>query len=141
MGLVRGVADLLRGRAERQKVAVRLDLPPAGVTVTADGEQLRQVLVNLGLNALDAMPTGGAVTFAVRPGPAGRTELEVADTGPGIPKAVLPRLFEPFVSSKDTGLGLGLVISKRIVEEHGGTLAAANRAGGGATFFVRLNAG
>lgn len=138
--LVAGVADLLRGRAEKQRVGIRLDLPAGGVVVTADGEQLRQVLVNLGLNALDAMPTGGELRFGLKRA-GGAVELEVADTGPGIAPAVMPRLFEPFVSTKDTGLGLGLVISKRIVAEHGGTVAAANRPGGGASFFVKLGAG
>jgi signal transduction histidine kinase len=139
-GVVRGVADLIRGRAEKQRVAVRLDLPPGGVTVTADAEQLRQVFLNLCLNALDAMPTGGALTLHVRPRPPGRVEVEVADTGPGIARGMMPRLFEPFASGKDTGLGLGLVISKRIVDDHAGTIAAANRPGGGASFFVTLKA-
>lgn len=138
--LVRGVADLIRGRAEKQRVAVRIDLPSDGATVTADGEQVRQVLVNLCLNALDAMPTGGTLTVAITPRPPGRAGVEVADTGPGIPRAILARLFQPFVSSKDTGLGLGLVISKRIVEDHGGTISAANRPDGGASFFVTLPA-
>ena len=139
--LLAGVADLVHGRAEKQRVAVRVELPPGGVTVTADPEQLRQVFVNLSLNALDAMPTGGTLTLTVRDAPPARTQVEVADTGPGIAPAILPRLFEPFVSSKDTGLGLGLVISKRIVEDHGGTIAAGNRLGGGASFFVHLPAG
>jgi C4-dicarboxylate-specific signal transduction histidine kinase len=64
--------------------------------------------------------------------------IEISDTGPGVPKDVLPRLFQPFVSSKETGLGLGLVISRRIVEDHGGTIDAGNRAGGGASFFIAL---
>ncbi|HVK13279.1 MAG TPA: ATP-binding protein [Gemmataceae bacterium] len=136
--LLDGVVDLVRGRAEKQRVAVRTDLPAGGVTLTVDPEQLRQVFVNLALNALDAMPTGGTLTLTARPTPAG-TQVEVADTGPGIAPAVLPRLFEPFASGKDTGLGLGLVISRRIVEDHGGTIAAANRAGGGASFLVTLN--
>jgi signal transduction histidine kinase len=141
VAVLAGVADLLRGRAEKQKVDVRLDLPPGGVVVTADGEQLRQVLVNLGLNALDAMPGGGELRFGLRRWANGPVEVEVADTGPGVATAVLPRLFEPFVSTRDTGLGLGLVISKRIVEDHGGSISAANRPGGGASFFVKLNSG
>lgn len=108
--------------------------------MTADGEQLRQVLVNLGLNALDAMPGGGELRLGLGEA-GGAVEREVADTGPGVAPAVLPRLFEPFVSTKDTGLGLGLVISKRIVDEHGGTVSAASPPGGGASFFVRLGAG
>jgi two-component system, NtrC family, sensor histidine kinase HydH len=139
--VVQGVVGLVRGRAEKQRVAVRVELPPGGVTVTADEEQLRQVFVNLCLNALDAMPTGGTLILTVRTANPRQAQVEVSDTGPGIPKAVLPRLFEPFVSSKDTGLGLGLVISERIVRDHAGTIGAANRVGGGASFFVTLPAG
>lgn len=138
--LVREVADLLRGRAEKQRVDLRLDLPAAGVTVPADREQLRQVLVNLALNALDAMPGGGTLTVAVRRAGPARVTVEVADTGPGISKAQMPRLFQPFASTKETGLGLGLVISQRIAEGHAGTLGAANRRGGGASFFLTLPA-
>lgn len=133
--VVEDVLELIRPRAEKQRVAVARDLQ--NPRLVGDAEQLRQVLVNLLLNALDAMPTGGTLTVTLKAaGP--QVELEVADSGPGIPKALFPRLFEPFASSKDTGLGLGLVISKRIVEDHGGKINAANRPGGGASFFIRL---
>src|SRR6185437_10503271 len=101
--------------------------------------QFQQVMVNLVLNSLDAMPTGGNLNVAVLV--AGDwVEVEVTDTGSGICGEVLPKIFQPFVSSKETGLGLGLVISRRIVEDHGGTIEAANRAGGGAVIRVKLPA-
>jgi C4-dicarboxylate-specific signal transduction histidine kinase len=135
--LLREVLGLVRGRAEKQHVRTELELRDGGVTLIADAGQLHQVLVNLILNALDAMPTGGTLKLAT-----GRTEtavtVEVTDTGPGISREIMPRLFQPFASTKDTGLGLGLVISLRIVEDHGGTLEATNRPGGGACFCVRL---
>jgi len=133
--LLEGVLGLIRGRAEKQRVAARLRAEP--LTLTADAGQLQQVFVNLVLNALDAMPGGGELAVAVRRSDRW-AEVEVADTGPGVAREMMARLFEPFASTKDTGLGLGLVISKRIVEDHGGTLGAANRPTGGACFFVRL---
>jgi signal transduction histidine kinase len=137
LGVVRAVVGLVRGRAERQRVRVTLDAPDAPVTLTADAGQLRQVLLNLCLNALDVMPGGGELRVRVRAPAGGPVAIEVSDTGPGIAAAMMPRLFTPFASSKDTGLGLGLVISKRIVEDHGGVIDAANRHGG-ACFFVTL---
>ena len=137
--LIEGVINLVRGRAERQKIAIHSDVQ--SLTATVDGEQIRQVLVNLCLNALDAMPSGGELTVAIRAIPLYRVELEVTDTGAGIPRELLPRLFQPFVSTKDTGLGLGLVISRRIVEDHGGTIVAWNRPGCGARFVVNLPIG
>jgi len=129
---------LVRGRAERQQVTVTVEAPAGPVLLIADAGQLRQVLLNLCLNALDAMPTGGTLTVRIQAPHGGAVSVEVADTGPGIGVAMLPRLFTPFASSKDTGLGLGLVISKRIVEGHGGLIEASNRPEGGASFFVKL---
>lgn len=138
--VLHGVMGLVRGRADKQRVAITYDGPPDPLLISADRGQVRQVFVNLTLNALDAMNAGGSLTFRLRR-QRSQVEVEVADTGPGIAPAILPRLFTPFVSGKDTGLGLGLVISRRMVEDHGGTIRAGNRAGGGASFVVQLPAG
>ena len=131
--------DLIRGRAAHQGVAVKLERPPGAVTVTADPDQLQQVFVNLALNALDVMPAGGELRARVEAATATRgPRVSVCDTGPGIALDLLPRLFTPFVSGKETGLGLGLVTSRRVAEDHGGSVAARNRPGGGAEFVVQL---
>jgi two-component system sensor histidine kinase HydH len=133
---------LVGGRARKQHVEVRFSPRLAPVPVDADAEQIQQVLVNLTLNALDVMPRGGVLELDVGQvlTPEGRTwlEVKVMDTGPGITEEMKPRLFQPFVSSKETGLGLGLVISRRIADSHGGALEGGNRAGGGAYFTLRL---
>ncbi len=134
--LLRGVVALIRGRAEKQGVVLEVEVPASPLPLLADRKQLHQVLVNLCLNALDAMPTGGRLALRVNPVRDGRLSIEVIDTGTGIAPDLLPRLFHPFVSTKDTGLGLGLVISLRIVEAHGGMLTAANRPGGGGAIFT-----
>ncbi|HEX4589484.1 MAG TPA: ATP-binding protein [Gemmataceae bacterium] len=134
------VMNLVRGRAAKQGVEVRLDEPSAPVVLEVDADQLRQVLLNLLLNALDAMPGGGTVTIRMRGVDRGWVELSVADSGPGIAADILPRLFTPFVSDKETGMGLGLSVSRRIAEDHGGTLTAQDRPGGGACFVIRLPA-
>jgi len=128
---------LLRTRADQQRVVLERIIPTGDVTLSGDREQLRQVVLNLGLNALDAMPTGGTLSIAIRKVHQS-VEVEIADTGPGIAKEMFPRLFQPFASSKDTGLGLGLVICKRIVQDHRGRINAVNRVGGGASFFLSL---
>jgi signal transduction histidine kinase len=138
--LAEHVVSLIRGRAAKQNVEIRLDCPDQPVFAEADGDQLRQVLVNLTLNALDVMPHGGTLTIGLRGPDHGWAELSVHDTGPGIAAAIQPRLFEPFVSDKETGLGLGLTVSRRIVEDHGGTLRGSNPPEGGAWFAVRLPA-
>lgn len=139
LAVIHTVQGLIRGRAEKQRVTTKLDAPPAPVNLTVDPGQFQQVMVNLCLNALDAMPSGGTLNIIVRRAME-RVEIEVADTGPGISAEMMPRLFQPFASSKETGMGLGLVISRRIIEDHGGTLGAANRLGGGASFFITLPA-
>jgi two-component system sensor histidine kinase HydH len=134
--IAEGALKLVRGRSLQQGVEVRFVFSSEPITLNADPAQLRQVLINLLLNALDAMPTGGVLELNVgRDG--GDATLTVNDTGPGIAKEIAPRLFEPFATNKETGVGLGLVVSKRIVEDHGGTLRGFNRQGG-ATFLVKL---
>lgn len=128
---------LVRGRANQQGVDLRFTLPTNPIIFDADVGQLRQVIVNLLLNALDAMPGGGTLEVVARRNGAA-VEFEVIDSGSGIQPEILPRLFEPFATGKETGLGLGLVVSKRIVEDHKGTLQGFNRPGAGATFVVRL---
>jgi signal transduction histidine kinase len=142
VGVVRRALTLLEGRARRQKVTWQTDLPGHPVPLLIDGEQIHQVLVNLLLNALDALPHGGVVRVEVRPP---QPDLPVAavgvrDNGPGIAPRILGRLFEPFVSGKETGLGLGLSISQRLVEAHGGTIHGANAPEGGAVFTFTLPA-
>lgn len=129
---------LIGGRARKQRVTLKFDRPDALVEVEADGEQIRQLLVNLALNALDVMPRGGILEIALGAPADGQAELSVVDTGPGIAPRHLSRLFEPFFTSKEAGLGLGLAVSQRIARDHGGSLRAMNRPKGGACFILRL---
>ena len=131
---------LVGGRARKQRVTLVFAPPETPVEVEADGEQVRQLLVNLALNALDVMPRGGTLEIELRPPSDHHAELEVRDTGPGIPRRHLSRLYEPFFTSKETGLGLGLSVSQRIARDHGGSLRATNRPQGGACFVLRLPA-
>jgi signal transduction histidine kinase len=144
--LVGRALALVEGRARRQKVALVPELPGEPVVLEIDPEQVHQVVVNLLLNALDSLPRGGTVRVAlarVPPpvngrAPAGGVEVRVQDTGGGIPHRIQDRLFEPFVSTKETGLGLGLNISKRLIEAHGGTIRGENVPEGGAVFAFTL---
>jgi signal transduction histidine kinase len=131
-------ADLVRSRAAQQRVELEVRTPAEPVAADVDRGQLHSVLVNLLLNALDAMPGGGRLDLELRPPAGGEVLLRVTDCGTGIPEEVLGRLFEPFVSTKPTGTGLGLSIARRIIEEHDGTIQAENRPAGGACFTIRL---
>ncbi|MCC7264294.1 MAG: HAMP domain-containing protein [Candidatus Latescibacteria bacterium] len=143
--VVRRAVALIEEPARNRGVKVILDLQELP-RVAADGAQLEQVLVNLVNNGLDAMPGGGTLTFATRPGakagnPPGVT-LAVADTGSGIPTDYLPRLFDPFFTTKEVGqgTGLGLSISYGIVQEHGGTIEVESEPGKGSRFTICLPA-
>jgi two-component system, NtrC family, sensor histidine kinase HydH len=138
--LVNRVFAVVNGRAKKQQVTLRLLQPDIPVDVEADHDQLQQLLLNLVLNALDAMPGGGTVEIELRHHRDGNVEIHIRDTGPGIAPHILPKVFETFVSSKETGMGLGLPVSRRIAEEHGGGLSAYNLPGSGACFVLRLPA-
>jgi signal transduction histidine kinase len=110
-----------------------------GLEIDGDPIQLRQVFMNLLANAVDAASPSGEIR--VRGGRLdGEVKVEVEDTGPGVDAATARRLFEPLITTKDKGIGLGLALVKRIVERHGGTVAYEERSGGGARFTVRLPA-
>ncbi|MDM0067039.1 ATP-binding protein [Variovorax sp. J31P207] len=144
--MVKAVADAQVIVAEASKnngVAVEVDVQPATLSVMAEEAALGSVLVNLMRNAIDAMQASPRRTLRLEARPQdGRVILRVSDTGPGIPSDILPRLFEPFVTSKPagTGLGLGLVISAQLLRAMDGTLGAANLPDGGACFVVDLPA-
>jgi signal transduction histidine kinase len=109
-------------------------------TLQGDSDQLRQVLVNLGLNAIEAMGQGGPLTFEVRPGRQGWLELRVSDGGPGIGADELERIFSAFHTTKPQGTGLGLTVARDLVAAHGGTIEVDSQPGQGSTFKVLLPA-
>ncbi len=117
------------------------DLPP----VSMDREQMKQVLLNLILNALQAMPGGGKLriqTLLLAPGKGrgtgGAVEIRVQDTGEGIPAEIQNKIFEPFFSTKEEGIGLGLSVAQRIVEEHQGKIRVESGEGRGTLFSITL---
>jgi signal transduction histidine kinase len=134
------VFALVAGRARKQHVSLQFVRPEAPVYADVDQDQLQQLLLNLVLNALDAMPQGGNIEIELRPPRDGFLELYVRDSGPGIAPHILPKVFETFVSNKETGIGLGVPLSLRIAEDHGGTLTAYNLPVAGACFLLRLPA-
>jgi signal transduction histidine kinase len=138
--LISHVVELTAPRAAQKGLHVVADVSSRAKTVHADAQQLRQVLLNLLLNAIDFSPDGGRVTIGLTSvsGQCNEAILTVSDQGPGLPDDLDGRIFEPFVSTKETGIGLGLAVCSRIVEQHGGQIVAASGPHGGATFTVQL---
>ncbi|HWQ11853.1 MAG TPA: ATP-binding protein [Roseiflexaceae bacterium] len=149
--------ELVQTHLRHGQVAVVTDFAPDLPTLTAHPDQLRQVFLNLMLNACDAMPHGGTLTVRTRVtddrrpmidnqqpatahSPRSTVVVEVSDTGIGIPEEHLPHLFEPFYTTKPQGTGLGLAISAHIVTQHGGAIAVQSCIGQGTTFAVTLPA-
>jgi signal transduction histidine kinase len=134
--LLNEVLQSLAPQLDAQSVRASIDCP-APLQAQADGEMLRRALLNLVLNALDALPSGGEIVLTAVHSPQG-LEIEVADSGPGVPQPLLDRLFEPFFTTKPCGTGLGLAIVERIAAAHGGQVVVANCPEGGAAFTLRL---
>jgi signal transduction histidine kinase len=118
-------------------VALDLEIEPNVPVVQADGEKLKQVIINLVRNAAEAMTGGGAVELALRRAEGG-VRIDVTDTGPGIAPKVLEKIFSPFFTTKPDGTGLGLALSRKIVEDHGGKLLVRSEVGRGSTFTIDL---
>jgi two-component system, LuxR family, sensor kinase FixL len=140
--LLRTVERLVHGDAMLHGVTVELDLPPAVTPIQGDSVQLQQVMLNLMLNAFGAMTDpkfDGMHRLIVRTRSTnGGVLVEVQDNGTGIPPEKLESIFDPFITSKPDGLGIGLSICRSIIERHGGTIWAANNLDRGATFSITL---
>lgn len=155
--VVQGVVRLVEKQAQRHRVRIETrparDLP----LLRMDSSRMRQVILNLALNAIEAMPEGGILRFTTRieaavsaanashskrtgahPASAETLVLEVEDTGPGIEAQLRPHLFEPFVTTKEKGTGLGLAVVYQCVKLHGGTIEVGESAEGGACFTISL---
>jgi PAS domain S-box-containing protein len=140
--VAREIARFVAPNASRRQIVLDLDLADSLPPVRGDSIELQQLLLNLALNGMEAM-TGipedlRRLTIRTRPNGGRMLEVEVMDTGHGIPADVLPRLFQSFVTTRKNGLGLGLSLSRSIVESHGGTIRAENNPDRGATFRVYL---
>jgi two-component system NtrC family sensor kinase len=128
--LISRVGDVARPTLEASRIALTLDLAPDLPSIDANGEELELALLNLVNNSLDAMPNGGSLTIRVTHAE-GRVRIEITDTGTGIAPELLPRVFEPWVTTKPAGrgTGLGLSITRDVVARHGGTIDAISEPG------------
>jgi CheY-like chemotaxis protein len=139
------VVELLGYNLRSSGVHISLDIPPDLPLPVADRDQIHQVIANLVINANQALDEKGGsdrrIAIAAQHTSADAViEITVSDNGPGIPPAIRSRIFEPFFSTKPqgTGTGIGLAISRDLIEAHGGTLGLLDQTGPGATFVVRL---
>lgn len=123
--------------AERRQVTLTSKLESAATTISGDGDQLRQVFMNLLLNAFDAVPEGGHVSLSTDNDPES-VEVHIDDDGPGVPPDQVDRIFEPFFTTKAKGSGLGLPITHAIINQHGGSIRVGRSPMGGARFTVML---
>jgi len=134
------VQRLVANEAEINHVEFRVEIPEDLPQVHGSPRDLQQVFLNLFLNAIQAMPNGGLLKIRGRIGPSGSIDVEVTDTGPGIPEEVVGSVFDPFFTTKEAGAGsgLGLFISYGILEKHKGSIAVRSKPGEGTTFSVSL---
>ncbi len=139
--LVDVVSASLRGGDIPETVDVNLQAPETNLFVEVDDQQIRMALNNIIQNAVQAMEDGGKLTITIEPASTsqeGMLELSISDTGPGIAPEKLDQVFEPLFSTKTHGIGFGLSITKSIIQNHGGSIRAANAPDGGAVFILSL---
>ena len=140
--VVQGSERLLL-RLLRENITLAVRPAPEPLPVGVDRGQIEQVIVNLAVNAADAMPEGGRLEITLGAGPSGEPWFEVVDTGVGMPEAMLEQIFEPFFTTKsaERGTGLGLAVVHGIVTQHGGRVEVASTVGAGTTFRITLPRG
>ena len=134
------ILELLRPQLEANQVEVRLSIGEQATYAMLDGTSMRGALMNLMLNAIEAMPDGGMLSIAVNRNDE-MLRLEIADTGHGIGEDEAKKIFEPFYTTKEQGLGLGMPYAKKIIDQHGGTMSLSSQPGKGTTISIVLPAG
>jgi signal transduction histidine kinase len=140
--IIGDLVGFVRNDLASRRVELETELDPADPTGTIDANQIRQCLINLVRNAADAVAVqgGGRVVLRTR-GARDRVEISVEDNGVGIERDALPRLFDPFFSTKEGGSGLGLALTHQIILDHGGDIHVASRVGRGTTFTLSVPIG
>jgi len=138
--VIQEVVDFVAPEAARRGIELVTYFHAALPLVRLDRNLFKQAILNLVINAEEAMPEGGQIVFQTRPTSSG-VELEVIDTGVGMDQEVLSRIFQPFFSTRKDGSGLGLPTTRRIVEAHGGTIRVESAVGKGTRFTISLPAG
>lgn len=135
------IRRLVDGETKKRSIAFRVDLDPSLPSVEVEEARIKQVFLNVVLNALHACGAGGAVTLrtrAITHGAGSYFQVEIRDSGPGIPAEDIGRIFDPFFTTKAGGSGLGLFIARRIVQDHGGFIDVQSTPGAGAVFLVNF---
>jgi signal transduction histidine kinase len=139
--IVERAVDIIRANILSERIAIQTDLRADLPAIQADEEQLIQVILNIAMNAIEAMPEGGTLTLRTRriKSDEGDTvAVAIRDTGPGIRRDDLKNIFKPFFTTKERGVGLGLAISQRIMRGHGGHIRVKSLPGKGSVFYVRV---
>lgn len=135
--LIDSVVALVDHSARQSSIEIRKNLAAVLPPVESDPEQLKQVLLNLTINAMQAMPEGGRIEISARPAESG-VRIAVRDQGPGVAEEDLEKIFDPFYTTKEAGTGLGLSVAHQIVVQHGGMIKAERNPGRGMTFSLVL---
>jgi two-component system sensor histidine kinase HydH len=136
--LLQHVIELVGPEAASRQIQISVDCPSSVGPLLADAGQLTQAVLNVVLNALQAVQRQGRIVLAARPGGEESLLIEVRDSGPGVPPQNRAAVFEPYFTTKEDGTGLGLWIAQQIVAAHGGTIQLENAPEGGAVFTFRL---
>ncbi len=136
--MLEDLVDFYTPQAQSQRVRLRLSKGPGALVARLDERLIKQALLNLMINAVQAMPPEGGEIILAAKRQDGRAVIDVIDTGRGIPAASLGKLFDAYYSTKSGGTGLGLAITRRVIEEHGGRISITSEVGRGSDFRIEL---
>lgn len=139
--VIRHTLKMIEGQAKAKGITIKVDLPPRMGNVFIDSDKIKQVLLNLYLNAVEAMEGGGTLTVAVLPREDRIVRIDISDTGKGIDEKDLARVFDPYFTTRSSGTGLGLAIVHKIMEAHNGEIRIASEPGKGTTVSILLPVG